>query len=204
MASRKLDESPEITAQPRPISEELVSAPIAEPGLSVDPEDLGRQFLSEATEQGNFESSHGGESSEVNITDAALTDASLVGSAWDSGSVWEATVNMSLQSEGIDNARGDEPGESMPQDDEKMAAAEHELGDDMTDVNVTSSTIHNASLMDYETDELGGTASPNVTTDEQEVTERRRRSATQDLESTLPTGGVRPRSRAGRAASGAR
>lgn len=203
MASRKLDESPEITAQPRPISEELVSAPIAESGLSVDPEDLGRQFLGGATEQANFESSHGGESSEVNITDAALTDASLVGSAWDSGSVWEATVNMSVQNEGMDNARGDEPSESIREEDEKMVAAERELGDDMSDVNVTGSTIHNASLLDYETDELGGTASPSVDADDQEGNERRRRAAT-DLESTLPTGGARPRSHVDRATSGTR
>lgn len=31
--------------------------PVTEPGLSVDPEDLGRQFLRDATEQDNFESS---------------------------------------------------------------------------------------------------------------------------------------------------
>jgi len=35
---------------------EKVAPPIVEPGLSVDPDDLGKQWLSTATEQGNFES----------------------------------------------------------------------------------------------------------------------------------------------------
>jgi len=35
------------------------AAPVEEPGLSVEPEDLGTQWLVAATEQGNFESSMG-------------------------------------------------------------------------------------------------------------------------------------------------
>jgi hypothetical protein len=40
-----------------PTASESAHLPVTESGLSVDPEDLGRQFLHDATEQDNFESS---------------------------------------------------------------------------------------------------------------------------------------------------
>src|SRR5947207_5472925 len=45
----------ELTAQPSHFEFDAVS-PVPETGLSVDPEDLGRQALVEATQQDNFES----------------------------------------------------------------------------------------------------------------------------------------------------
>lgn len=47
-----LDEA--VTAQPRPVADELALEASAEPELSVDPEDLGSRFLSDAVEQGDF------------------------------------------------------------------------------------------------------------------------------------------------------
>lgn len=39
------------------LEEEARASPVEESGLSVDPDDLGRQWLNQATEQNNFESS---------------------------------------------------------------------------------------------------------------------------------------------------
>jgi hypothetical protein len=100
---------------------------------------------------------------------------------------------MSLQNGGIDEVRGEDPALGLPDEDEKQAEAERELDDEMHEVDVTSSTIHGGSLLDYETDELGGVASPHVNTDEQAATERRREAATEELESTLPSGVLHPR-----------
>jgi hypothetical protein len=47
----------ELTAQPSRFDSDAVT-PVPETGLSVDPEDLGRQALVEATQQDNFESLH--------------------------------------------------------------------------------------------------------------------------------------------------
>lgn len=50
--ARGLD--PEITAQPRPIPDDIDLELDGEAALSIDPEDLGSHFLSEAIEQGDF------------------------------------------------------------------------------------------------------------------------------------------------------
>jgi hypothetical protein len=49
--------SGELTAQPSHIESD-VGPPVPETGLSVDPEDLGRHALVDATQQDNFESLH--------------------------------------------------------------------------------------------------------------------------------------------------
>lgn len=187
MPVKKLDEVPRITAQPRPVSEELVSAPIAERGLSIAPEDMGRQFLSEALEQRNFESSSGGDANEVDITEAALTDDALTGAAWEAGDVWESTVNLSLQSGGLEEGRAvDKVAGEIEEEDEKQEEAVRALSGDSHDVDMTKPSIHQASLLDYETDELGGVASPDVDTDELSDLERRREAAKQEVDRSTP------------------
>jgi len=55
-ADVSLDDEDDLTAQPHFDSEN--GAPFPETGLSVDPEDLGRLALIDATQQDNFESIH--------------------------------------------------------------------------------------------------------------------------------------------------
>jgi hypothetical protein len=57
--------------------------PVVEPGLSIDPEDLGRQFLRDATEQDNFESlMEAAESAPgASALDPVISEASLEASA---------------------------------------------------------------------------------------------------------------------------
>lgn len=49
------------------VEEEERSSPVEESGLSVDPDDLGRQWLNQATEQNNFESSEPEDSSGIHV-----------------------------------------------------------------------------------------------------------------------------------------
>jgi len=86
-----------VTARPKTIRSEVTSSPFPEPGLSVDPDDLGERFLSEATEQHNFESL-GSEPPELSIVDGAPSDDPLVGPNFDPDhDVWEQTVDLTLQ-----------------------------------------------------------------------------------------------------------
>jgi hypothetical protein len=57
--------------------------PVVEPGLSIDPEDLGRQFLRDATEQDNFESALEAEGEDPSASALAqvISEASLEASA---------------------------------------------------------------------------------------------------------------------------
>jgi hypothetical protein len=57
--------------------------PVVEPGISIDPEDLGRQFLRDATEQDNFESLFEAIGVDMSATplDQVISEASLEAAA---------------------------------------------------------------------------------------------------------------------------
>jgi hypothetical protein len=185
MSSRRLDQEPEITAQPRTISDELRGNPIAEPGLSVQPEDLGRQFLSEATEQANFESSRGGDTPEMYPNDPAPTDEALTGAVWEQDrSLWEQTVNMTLQAGGLDEAR--EQG-SIEGNEQAQGLFAEEPGD----VDMIEDDIHDMSLLDREAERPGEVKEPKVLTDEQDEASRKREAANADTMSAVRRPGGR-------------
>jgi hypothetical protein len=150
---RASDPEPEITAQPGHVRRGKRSS--HEAGLSVDPEDLGTEFLSEATEQGNFESERetllslgGGPAS-----DAA--DANYDPNA----SVWDETVRRGPQS---DIREVTDP---ALQDDDPLESDEG-AHDRPTAVDVHQTRIIAASLFDEEGDEPGEVRSPKVETDD--------------------------------------
>jgi hypothetical protein len=161
-------EERELTAQPKSVPEELRSHAVQEAGLSVDPEDLGRQFLSEATEQGNFESSRGGESSELWVNDAAPSDDALPGPNFDGErSIWENTVSMTMENGGARGAQGAVSPRGPSDDDDELADEDGLLSSGHDgDVDLTESSIRDGSLLDHEASELGETASPRVQTDD--------------------------------------
>lgn len=188
MSSRKMEETPEITARPKSLTDDLVYEPTVEPGLSVTPEELGQVFLSDAMEQANFESARGGDTPEIDITGPSPTDGALTGANWENGSIWEHTINMSLQEGSLEEVRT----EASPEGNAQVQGLE---GDEAGghNVDVTSANIHEASLLDYETDELGEVASPEVDADEQESGARRHASAENaaavgELPAVLPSG----------------
>lgn len=166
----------EITAQPKSMPEELGETAHQEPGLSVDPEDLGRQFLGDAAEQHNYESSRGGDTADMWVNSAAPSDAALPGPNFEGDrSIWENTVSLAMQSGGPEGAQ-DAVSPTLSSDvdaDEEEEADEH-LADHDADVDLTETAIHDGSLFDREGEELGETESPEINTDDTGTHAKRR------------------------------
>jgi hypothetical protein len=145
----------ELTARPRRAAEDLTTRPVSEQGLSIDPEDIGRQWLSDATEQGNFESSSGGDTPEISITGGAPSDDPLPGPNFESDhSVWESTVELSMQSGGPDEALEDVSPEGNEQSQGLTFGAR--------EVDLSGESVTEMSLLDEEGEELGDTVAPDI------------------------------------------
>ncbi len=203
MESRKTDHEPQITAQPKRLADELMGSPIAEPGLSVEPEDLGRQFLSEAMEQHNFESFKGGDTPEMYINNPSPSDAALTGANWEQDrSVWQHTVEMSLQNGSIDDVRaeGSPEGTDMGLEDQPVME-----GEDPEEVDVVARNIRGASLFDHEGRNPGEVMSPSIETDEMAAGARKHDAAIRDQASAeRRTSGQSLADRPGRRSGGSR
>lgn len=161
------DEQSTITAFPRPADDELGTQAPPESGLSVDPEDIGAQFLSAATEQ---------QLSERFAPDAALESAGeedwgsdpdrALASSYDlNPDGWEAALQQALSlgrlsptSAHLRRAARVNVMEERPDD------AEPPNQDD--DVDLTDEVIHEASLLDHEGSELGEVESPELRTED--------------------------------------
>jgi hypothetical protein len=145
------EEELELTAQPKSIEDELGLAEERDPGLSVDPDDLGRNFLSEALEQGNFES-------ERRLDAADPGDGALTGPNFEADhDVWENTINLTLQ-----NGASDGDNALVEDSDDDIDALE----DQSDGLDLTENVIHSGSLLDSEADELGATIEPDNITDD--------------------------------------
>jgi hypothetical protein len=105
-------------------------------GLSIDPEDLGRQFLRGATEQDNFES-------ELNRSDDDLQGAPL----------GQMISDATLESSGQDDMERPASGALDGSDDDERDESASD------DVDLLSNVIREASLFDQPT-ERGGTRAP--------------------------------------------
>jgi hypothetical protein len=90
----------ELTAQPRPLSAEIGLSEAREPGMSVDPEDLGSHYLAEAVEQGEAPA-HTALEMELSIIDGPASDGVLTPPNFEyENTLWEQTVDLTLQSRG--------------------------------------------------------------------------------------------------------
>lgn len=147
------DEYDDITAQPMAPPDELGHRVGHEVGLSVDAEDLGRNFLSDATEQGNFESEY---DASVELSAGPPSDEALSGPNFEErNDVWESTINLTLQGAEDDEPLFDEHADGMRllDDDEQTSGNELDL---------TENALHEASLLDSEDEETGEVESPRV------------------------------------------
>jgi hypothetical protein len=161
------DEELEITAQPKSMPEELGVSGHQEPGLSVDPEDLGRQFLGDAMEQGNYESSRGGDGSDMWVNSAASSDEALPGPNFEGDrSIWENTVSLAMQSGGTDGAQANVAPSLPSADDDEDEIDDDDIDEHDADIDLTEGAIHDGSLLDHEGAELGETESPEINTDD--------------------------------------
>jgi len=156
----------DITARPKGIAQELGDTQRHEPGLSVDPEDLGRQFLSEATEQHNFESESAGEELDLELSAAASTDDALPGPNFEGDrSIWENTVSLALQNGGVEHAQDEVAPPTSSDEEDDQHDGLRTLSDEQN-IDLTEGAIQEASLLDYEGDELGEIESPTLRTDD--------------------------------------
>ncbi|MET0286128.1 MAG: hypothetical protein ABW352_16725 [Polyangiales bacterium] len=157
MSGRKRDEDEfdDITAQPMGSVEERRTHEV---GLSVDADELGRNFLSEATEQGNFESQY---DDSVELSEGPPSDDALTGPGFDpNNDVWENTVNQTLQGRADEEPLVDDHVDGMRfmEDDDETTSSD--------DLDLTENALHEASLLDSEGEEQGETKSPELRTDD--------------------------------------
>jgi hypothetical protein len=148
---------PEITAQPRPLSDD-VGTVADEDGLSIDADDLGSHFLSEAVEQGDH-SPRSAADLELSLLTGAETDAAQSGPNFDSdNSLWEQTVGLAVQSAGgVDQLRASA---AIGADELDAALEEYDDTDVAEAMSFTDSHIRELSLFDREAPEPGETLEP--------------------------------------------
>jgi len=142
--------------------------PVVDSGVSVGPEDLGRQFLRDATEQDNFESS--------------VTDDDLEPGAVRVGQMVSQATLISAGQKDVELPGSGALGTTQDFDEPITEPSERE-------VDLLSSSIHEGSLFDQPT-ERGGTRAPVVNADEQDhepgkVDPEARERAVRDARATL-------------------
>ncbi len=143
-ARNKRTQKPQRSAQPKPIGEEARGGALPEPGLSVDPDQLGAKALRDATEQDNMESWQGDGVASLNPLESPRSDAALTGPSFDPDeSVWDATADLTLQ----DGSLG-APGEAL--DEQPAEPFETEEA-----VHLAEDVIEEGTLLDREGSELG-------------------------------------------------
>lgn len=164
-----------ITARPKTLADELGGLEREdEEGLSVSPEQLGSQFLEDAIEEGDSRPSLD-ERAELDINAGARSDQAFSGPTFDPDEdVWENTVNFTLQ-EGTDASfEALEPGSAAVEQDDPEPDDLLDLSAEERDLDLTQDSVHEASLFDHETGELGEVESPDLITDDAHTHERLR------------------------------
>jgi hypothetical protein len=172
MARRKVDEPERVTVWPRAVPDGLGSIPPPESGLSVEPEDIGAQFLSSATEQGLSdwpEAIDDGDYSRADSEDEGGFDEASF-EADPRG--WERRITRSLRL-GTLRSRPS-PGPGMRRGVRDDVEAENHLAHALDEIDLTDEAIQEASLLDHEADEFGEVESPNLRTDDTHTHGRRR------------------------------
>jgi hypothetical protein len=134
-----------------------------EDGLSIDADELGSHFLSEAVEQGDL-STRSAADLELSLLTGAETDAAQPGPNFDGdNSLWEQTVGLAMQSAGgVDQLRAS----AAIGADELDAALDEDGQDDPEGTSVADSHIRELSLFDREAPEPGETVEPDIQTED--------------------------------------
>lgn len=147
------DTEPEITAQPRSVSDEIALAASAEADLSVDPDDLGARFLRDAIEEGNFAPERAA-FEDASLMEVPSGDAARVSPNFaPTNTVWEQTIDLAVRTGGAASELRS-----------PAAEAGHEWSDGA--LRMTEPRVHEASLLDREGDEGDETVAPDIDTDE--------------------------------------
>lgn len=167
-----LDE--DLTAQPRPLSDELGESDGGQAGLSVDPENLAVRFLSEATEQGDT-LPHTLMESELGPTTGLDSDAVLTPPNFEhENTLWEQTVDLMTQTRNAaDQLRGppvvtdddDALDEEIERETERELKRAHAAGR-VSEVRIPESDIRELSLFDQSEEEEADTVETPIESEE--------------------------------------
>jgi hypothetical protein len=160
----------ELTAQPRPLSDELGEADGGQAGLSVDPENLAVRFLSEATEQGDA-LPHPRMESELSPVAGPDSDAVLTPPNFEhENTMWEQTVDLVTQTRNAaDQLRGspvitdddDLIEDELDREAQRELAREPRIGEEEPQ-RMPESDIRELSLFDRQVDTEEGVISPEI------------------------------------------
>jgi hypothetical protein len=147
-------EEKHVTAQPKPISDDVGTHELREDGLSIEPEEMGQSFLRYATEQANYETERGAGVDELfpdgeSGSDDALDSAHFSPDA----SIWRNTVDLAAGTRRIDDlTRESVP--PVPEEDDELGP-ELRVRRGVAEIDLTESVIEEASLLDEESEVLG-------------------------------------------------
>jgi hypothetical protein len=160
-AERAQGLDPEVTAQPRPLSEEIHGSVSNDVGLSLDPDELGTRFLIEATEQGGPEPARPAADVELSLVNEAVGDEPLSTPNFEPGnSLWEQTIDLAVQNAGSPQQLR---AAAQLSDDERDEEAERESTlPEREPVSVSRSVVRDGSLFDYEDGPDDGTRAPAI------------------------------------------
>jgi hypothetical protein len=170
----------ELTAQPVGLAEELnVHLRDSEEGLSIEPEEMGRQYLSDAIEQGDYEAVPDSDADELSIDSGASSDRALSGPNIEAeDDIWENTVNQTLEAGSAERALEElAPAASAVERADDELDEELESPEDVDELDLTDTNVHEASLFDHEGKELGEVESPELNTDDTHTHARKGRPA---------------------------
>jgi hypothetical protein len=150
-------EEKQVTAQPKPISDDVGTHELREDGLSIEPEEMGQSFLRYATEQTNFETQRGGGAAELTPDSEPASDAALDSPNFSpDDSVWTNTVNVAMGYGDVDEVtRAAQPAVPEGEEDEEAWGADQRAKRGVMEIDLTESVIDEASLLDEESDVLG-------------------------------------------------
>jgi hypothetical protein len=163
------------------LAEELGVHLRGEEGLSMEPEEMGRQYLSDAIEQGDFESVAESEADELSIDSAANSDRALSGPNIEAeDDIWENTVNQTLEAGTTERALDELAPAAAAVEREAAARAravdEEESPEGFDEMDLSEPDQHEASLFDHEGEELGEVESPALNTEDAHHSRRRPKS----------------------------
>ncbi len=174
-------EPSELSAQPMGLEEELSVHLRGEEGLSMEPEEMGRQYLSDAIEQGDFESTPEREADELQVDSGPSSDRALSGPNLEAeDDVWENTVNQTLEAGTPDRAL-DELSPAPAAVERQASARERvlegkESEEAFDELDLSDPDLHEASLFDHEASELGAVEAPELKTEDAHHSKRKPRS----------------------------
>lgn len=162
MPRRKGEERGEISAYPRGPADGTGRLAAPESGLSVDPDDIGAQFLSHATEQRPSEWPADAASDAVGEEDWESAGG-LAGSFESDPGGWERAVTRSLR---IAKLSSEFPRAQTGAHKKERAAPEERPTHGWDEIDLTDESIQEASLFDHEGAELGEVESPRLRTED--------------------------------------